>query len=199
MIKIPQNTQFYTFLFLVAILVLISLYSSNKKNERLNSANDALVHYENLYSEVFELSKVVMEVQNVYVGDIVTYKGGEALLMSQAIGSSEATILYFGESLCSECMQDDIDSIISFYSTNFNDTFYLLVPMKMVREIKMLLSEKNINSVKFLYYTDSIIEIPVSMKPILLNVNSECVVESSFVIQKLNTELNTLYMQIAKK
>ena len=145
------------------------------------------------FYELKDLLNTTLELENRYLRDfeLLTTSNKKITLDSLKINSDGLLLLYFPKTMCEKCIQDQIKKVINMCSSKTN--FYLIIPLVVAREIRSAYNEIDEN--KIFYYHGNSILITEPIKPILLHLNSEYIVDKSFVIQKINVEFNDKFLK----
>jgi hypothetical protein len=164
------------------------IYRSNIEQLNIKNADCSASRY-----EFVDLLNSTLELENNYIGDFeLLTSNNEKLTLDSIKANSEGLILlYFPKTLCEKCIQEQIRKVLNSYSSRTN--FYLIIPLVIAQEIRSVYTEVNEN--KIFYYYGNTILIHEPMKPILIHLNSEYVIDKSFVIQKINIEYNDKFLK----
>ncbi|MFA5820087.1 MAG: hypothetical protein WC854_12520 [Bacteroidales bacterium] len=172
-IKIIRNNTIYK----------ANIVSLNNSNANCSAALD---EFTDLLNTEFELENL-----NLREFELLSSRNIKITLNNIKSDSEGFFLLYFPKIMCEKCIQDQIKKVINMCSSKTN--FYLIIPLVVAREIRSAYNEIGEN--KIFYYHGNSILITEPIKPILLHLNSEYIVDKSFVIQKINVEFNDKFLK----
>ena len=192
---IRNISNFSVMIILSCILVLMAvklirnqmIYKANivSVNNSIANRSAALDECKDLINTEFELDNM-----NIMDFELLTTNNFKITLNNINVVSEGLYLLYFPKIMCDKCIQEDIQKVYEKCSAMSN--FYSIIPLDVAREIQS--AYKNKNKENIYYYTESLTLLKEPIKPILLHLDTNYIIDRVFVIQKINTEFNEKFL-----